>query len=65
MAEYLVTWTINVEAETNEEAAQQAWEAVRAPDSEATIFEVQRKGRRHFDGFPMFGDKVEIDVATL
>jgi hypothetical protein len=37
---YLVTWKINVEAETADEAARRALEIQRDPDSTATVFDV-------------------------
>jgi hypothetical protein len=41
MAEYLVTWTINIEAEDEAHAAQQALAIQRDPESIATVFEVR------------------------
>jgi hypothetical protein len=40
MKEFKVTWVIEVDAETHEEAAQKALEIQRDPYSEATFFEV-------------------------
>ncbi len=38
--EYRVTWTIEITAETRQEAAEEALEIVRDPNSIATVFEV-------------------------
>lgn len=38
MSEYLVTWAINVEADSPEEAAELALEIQRDPESIATVF---------------------------
>ena len=43
MSDYLVTWTIDIEAESAEEAAEEALKIQRDPHSEATFFSV-RKG---------------------
>lgn len=40
MPEYRVTWSIDVDAETPEDAANEARSAQLAPDSLATVFEV-------------------------
>lgn len=40
MPSYLVTWEINEEAATPREAAQAAWNRMRAPDSSACVFTV-------------------------
>ena len=40
MSEYKVTWIIEVEAESMEEAAREALAIQRDPFSEATVFEV-------------------------
>ena len=39
--QYLVTWKIDIEADTPEEAAQIALDIQRAPGSAATFFEVR------------------------
>ena len=56
MTQYTVTWEINIDAETPEAAALEAWEAQR-PGSEATVFTVQR------DACP--SDETVVDVADL
>jgi hypothetical protein len=43
MAEYLVTWQIDIEAASPLEAARKALAIHRKPDSIATIFEVRCK----------------------
>lgn len=43
MPEYRVTWDIDIEADSPEEAAKKALEIQRRPDSIATVFDVQRK----------------------
>lgn len=40
MTHYRVTWQIDIEADTPEEAAQEALRIQRDPDSIATLFEV-------------------------
>ena len=37
---YLVTWEMDIHAETPREAAEKAWNHMRAPDSIANVFEV-------------------------
>lgn len=41
MTEYLVTWEINEEADSPEEAARQALRTQRNPESLAVVFSVQ------------------------
>ena len=40
MKHYVVTWEIDVDAGTPEEAARQAWAHMRAVDSTANVFDV-------------------------
>ncbi len=40
MTQYLVKWEIDIEADTPEDAARQALEIQRDPESKATCFEV-------------------------
>lgn len=40
MSEYLISWEIGLVADTPEEAAQQALEIQRDPNSMATVFDV-------------------------
>ena len=40
MNHYVVTWEIDVDAGTPEEAARQAWAHIRAVDSTANVFDV-------------------------
>lgn len=44
MANFLVTWRIDIEADTAEEAALAAVAIQRKPDSTAVVFEVRDKG---------------------
>jgi hypothetical protein len=37
---YVVTWEMDIDAGTPEEAARQAWEAMRRPESTANVFDV-------------------------
>ena len=37
---YVVTWEIDIDAETPQDAARQAWAAMRAPESTANVFDV-------------------------
>lgn len=55
--EYTVTWQIEVHADSREEAALQAWGAMRAPDSTANVFDVAPFGEPH--------DKVQIDLEQF
>jgi hypothetical protein len=41
MKTYNVVWTIDLEAESAEDAARQAWEAMRRENSSANYFSVQ------------------------
>lgn len=43
--EYLVTWHIDIDADTPEEAAKRALEIQRNPESIATVFRVQTLDR--------------------
>jgi hypothetical protein len=53
MSSYRVTWEIDIEADTPQEAAEKALEIQRRPDSSAVVFEV--KG-------PLCGDGVKFDL---
>jgi hypothetical protein len=48
MKEYTVHWSIDVSAETAREAAQQALEIQRCPDSIASVFVVNERDRLNF-----------------
>lgn len=37
---YVVTWEMDIDAETPQDAARQAWAAMRAEDSTANVFDV-------------------------
>ena len=37
---YLVTWEMDIYADSPREAAEKAWDHMRAPDSSANVFEV-------------------------
>lgn len=56
--DYLVTWSINITADTPEEAARRAWRAMRRRYSTANVFEVS-------DGVkaPTRVDLTELDAA--
>ena len=56
MTEYLVTWQIDIEADTPEEAAREALKIQRDLDSEAKHFEVQEEK----DG--THGEVVRVDL---
>jgi len=59
MAEFLVQWTIDIEAaETPEDAARQAWAHMRRPDSTANFFMVWPKGRDEEEG-------TSVDLSEL
>ena len=55
MAEYLVSWGINLDADTPEGAAAQALDIQRGPDSRATAFDITDAA----------GETKRIDVAEL
>lgn len=40
MSHYVVTWELDVDAGTPEEAARQAWAAMRRTESTANVFDV-------------------------
>lgn len=40
---YLVTWEMDIYAETPREAAEKAWDHMRRPDSTANVFTVLNK----------------------
>ena len=42
MTEYTVTWTIQVDANNEHDAAIKAWQIQHDPDSTATVFDVER-----------------------
>ena len=52
--EWIVMWTIEVDAEYPDEAAQRALEIMRDPESTATCFQVIGKG----------GELHEVDLQT-
>lgn len=49
---YLVTWEIDIYADSPREAAEKAWEHMRVPDSSANVFNVIDKD----------GDKTTVDL---
>lgn len=55
MPRYLATWEIDIEADTAHDAARQAHEIVRRPDTTATVYNVYE-----FDGD---GDGNVIDLS--
>ena len=59
MKEFLVTWQIDIEAETSEDAAREAFRVHRDPDSMATVFVVQQQTA---DGL---GEKIRIDIEEV
>ena len=69
MAEYLVTWKIDVEADSPQEAAQMAREIQQDPESTATVFLVAPKDApRHaqqIDLIPAMDVEDEPDVKHL
>ncbi|MHB8621055.1 MAG: hypothetical protein ACYDAG_16030 [Chloroflexota bacterium] len=54
MPEYLVTWDLDVAANTPREAAELAWQAMRRPLSIATVFSVIDKTS---------GISIEVDLT--
>ncbi len=64
MNTYRVTWTIDVDANSAEGAAIEALKIHRDPESEATVFDVQKYNRE--DGWVnLMGASKRIDVADL
>lgn len=59
MKEFLVTWQIDIEAETPEDAAREAFRAQRDPDSIATVFEVQERTK---DGH---SEPIRVDLEEV
>src|SRR5271156_906754 len=55
MPDYLVTWSIDITADTPEEAAREAWRLMRGRGSIANVFDV-------FDGV---GEPVRIDLQAI
>ena len=53
MAQYLVTWEIDIEADSDEEAAAKALEIQRDPESTATFFRVTHRNS---------GEETAVDV---
>ena len=51
---YRVTWESDIEADTPEEAARQAWQHMRTPDSIANVFDVSDDA-----------ETVQIDLTEL
>lgn len=49
---YLVTWEIDIYADSPREAAEKAWGHMRAPDSTANVFTILNKD----------GDKIIVDL---
>ena len=37
---YVATWQIEIDADSPEDAARQAWEHMRRPDSRANVFDI-------------------------
>jgi hypothetical protein len=56
MIEYHVTWSIQLDAETPEDAARQAQAILQDPDSIATIFDVSAAGE--------YSDPIEVDLLV-
>ncbi|KZL24263.1 hypothetical protein [Pseudovibrio sp. Ad37] len=55
MNHYTLTWEIDVEAATPEEAAQEAWNIMRRPGSSANVFNVSDEE----------GNCVKVDLQEL
>lgn len=55
MADFLVTWSIDITADTPEAAAREAWRLMRNEGSIANVFDV-------FDGT---GEPVHVDLQEL
>lgn len=59
MAHYIVTWVIDIEADSAEEAAKQALDIQRDECSEATFFQVEHCATGDQFTVDMFYDTVE------
>ena len=57
MKTYFVTWEIEVDAESHKDAARQALEIQRDPQSTAVVFDVVK-----FDGTCHFAARVRVDL---
>lgn len=57
MPEFLVRWSIKIDAETHHEAANEALRLLRTPDADVTSFSVQQWHPR----MRFYGQPVEID----
>ena len=57
MNDYLITWTIDIYADTSEEAAIKALEIQRDPSSIATYFHVKNKDTGEFLGIDLEDSK--------
>lgn len=55
MAHYVATWQMEIEADSPEDAARQAWEHMRRPDSTANVFDVIGEG----------GGTARVDLTEL
>lgn len=55
MASYHVTWEIDVDGDNPVEAARKAWEAMRAQDSTANVFQICAEG----------GEPVGVDLMAV
>jgi hypothetical protein len=62
MNEYLVTWSVDVDADDPHEAAAKALEMQRDPSSTALVFTVQEVLPRQKVSDPGFGEPVEVDL---
>ena len=55
MAHFVATWQMDIEADSPEDAARQAWEHMRRPDSAANVFDVISED----------GDTARVDLTEL
>ena len=60
MKEYLITWQIEIEADTPEEAVKEALKIQRDPKSTAVIFEAQEQLESG-----EWGDSITVDLDPM
>jgi hypothetical protein len=65
MTTYLVTWTIDIEADSPREAAVAALRIQRDPESIATVFKVQESRERLAGTVELLDDGTRIDLTEL
>lgn len=65
MTEYIVTWTIDIDADSPRDAAEQALAIQRRPSGGATVFQVARVVERRGVCTSIVDEAEEIDLDLL